>query len=135
MGSAVGVRGLPGVVLMGGGGRKVVSRASQHVVGADFGECNVCSAEAGWRCRSELYGSVVGILVVVLSRIVGAMIADPATATTPVENATGRERELWNVPAPRPKWLMVGPRIFLQATDPLNTLLRVMHLGLKSCDL
>jgi hypothetical protein len=39
-----------------------------------------------------LYGGVVGVLVVVLSRIVGAMIADPATATTPVENATGRER-------------------------------------------
>lgn len=93
MGSAVGVRALPGVVLMGGGGRKVVSRASQHVVGADFGECNVCSAEAGWRCRSELYGSAGGVLAKVLSRIEGAMIADRATATTPVENATGRERE------------------------------------------
>ena len=91
MGSAVGVRALPGVVLMGGGGRKVVvSRASQHVIGADFCECDICSAGPGWRCRSELYGGVVGVLVVVLSRIVGAMIADPATATTPVENATGR---------------------------------------------
>ena len=39
------------------------------------------------------------------------------------------------MPAPHPKWLMVGPRIFLQATDPPNTLLRVMHLGLRSCDL
>jgi len=92
MGSAVGVRALPGVVLMRGGGRKVVvSRASQHVVGADFCECDICSAGPGWRCRSELYGGVVGVLVVVLSRIVGATIADPATATTPVENATGRE--------------------------------------------
>ena len=90
MGSAVRVRALPGVVLMRGGGRKVVSRASQHVVGADFGGCNVCSAEAGRRRRSELYASAVGVLVEVLSRIVGAMIADRATATTPVENATGR---------------------------------------------
>ena len=40
MGSTVGVRALPGVVLMGGGGRKMVSRASQHVVGADFGGYN-----------------------------------------------------------------------------------------------
>lgn len=46
-----------------------------------------------------------------------------------------RERELWNVPAPQPKWLMVGPRI-LQARDPLNSRMRVMDiLVFKSCDL
>jgi len=68
----------------------VVSRASQHVLGADFRKYNGCSAIAGWRRRRELYGSVLGLLAVVVSRFVGWMIADPATATTPVENATGR---------------------------------------------
>jgi hypothetical protein len=46
MGSAAGERALPGVVLMGGRGRKVLSRASREVVGGEFGKCNVYGAEA-----------------------------------------------------------------------------------------
>jgi len=47
MGSAVGVEALPGVVLLGGRGRKVVSRASQCVVSRDCREEDDCSAAAG----------------------------------------------------------------------------------------
>jgi hypothetical protein len=68
-----------------------VLRASQGVLGADFRKHNGCCLEAGQRRRGGLYGDELDPLAVVLSRIVGVMIADPGTATTPVENATGRE--------------------------------------------
>ena len=67
-------------------------RASQGVLDADFRKYNGCCLEAGQRRRGGLYGDEPdSLVVVVLSRLVGVMIADPGTATTPVENATGRE--------------------------------------------
>jgi len=46
MGSTVGVEALLGVVLFGGRGRKVVSRASQCVLGRNCGGEDDCSAAA-----------------------------------------------------------------------------------------
>ena len=76
----MGVKALPGVVMMGGKGRKRVLRASQSVVGAGFRKYNGRSSEAGQRRGGGLYGDVVGDWVVVLLRILGVMIADPGNS-------------------------------------------------------